>query len=430
MKNKNSMLGAVMEKIEAQAAAKEEFDKLEKRFNQEKYTWVDRNERLRLVALVCSYVFNLASAVGMLYMAKYISSWYTTNLIGQWIIGGIVTLAFEWAKRETSDRFWDDFFRSKKPSAQMFFLNFIVIFGMSLGSAIMGYNQITKDYSPEYQAQQSNERIKELKADKKAIQEEDKIHMANKNKAGETYVRSQRKVEANENRLAKIDETLEKEYAKLDQLNAEGKSNFDGSVTGGIYTILISIILFEFLFEICMRFMSMFDYKKHKELKVALSLANGTRNAERGTPSPIETELLKEDTPSQKGDSHPAATPPKGAIPARGEGPEPDRFKQVVTNQINTLQSELIEVKELVKEQVKRSTANEMERGTRNAERNEPERKMERQAPKKVKQKPKQNGTPKWVKKAQVMQKNGSSYGEIAAKVGKSKTTVYRHLNK
>ena len=431
MKDKDLNLGTVMDSIEAQDMAMDEFNRLERRFNQQKYTWVDRNERLRLVSLVCSYVFNLASAVGMLYMAKYLSSWYTTSIIAQWVVGGIVTLAFEWAKRETSDRFWDDFFRSKKPSAAMFAMNFIIIFGMSLGSAIMGYNQITKDYSPEYQAKKSNERIEELKAEKAIIHDEDKTHMANKNSKGETYYKSLQKVEKNGSRIASIDEKLDIEYAKIEQLNNEGQSNFDGSVTGGIYTILISIILFEVLFEICMRFMSYFDYRKHKELKTKIAIVSGT-------PPPIsdiEKAIIQSSVkPTQNELPHPASSPLNGAIPIRGGDIELDRINQVMTNQINNLQSELVEIKDFVKSQAERSAANEMERQKeRNAEQ-ETERNAEQTKANKPERKPvpkrKQNGTPKWVKNAVKMKRDGMSYGEIAQKVGKSKTTVYRQLNK
>ena len=417
--NKDLNLGSILDRIQENEEEIQYFDKLERRFNQQKYTWADRNARLRLVSLVSSYVFNLVSAAGMLYMSKYIASWYSTNFIVQWSIGLIVMVAFEWAKRETSDRFWDDFFRSKKVHFGMLILNFVVIFGMSLGSAIMGYNQITKDYSPEYQAQKTTDRINDLIADKKVIQEADKSHMANKNSKGETYYKSLKLVEKNAPRIASIEDQINVERSKMDQLNEENQSTFDGSVTGGIYTILISIILFEFLFEICMRFMSYFDYRKHKELKTQIAIVSGTPPL----ISDIEKAIIHSSVkPTQNELPHPASSPLNGAIPIRGGDIELDRINKVMTNQINNLQSELVEIKDFVKSQAERSAANEMERNAEQTKANKTERKP---VPKR-----KQNGTPKWVKNAVKMKRDGMSYGEIAHKVGKSKTTVYRQLNK
>jgi len=276
------------EKQQEDAARDQEaLEKLQNRYGFN-LPFIYANATKRKVSGKASYFFNIVSALGLFYVVSLFLEVIHIpyfNYIG----AGLALLFFEWSKRYFSDSFWDEFYFNrielKKSILESLnlktgFINFILLFGLSLAGTAFGLYFYTTDASPEAIA---------LKLEIQEVKKSIAVHEGNQSfdeKHGVMRVQFQSETVLDN----KLYPKLEKLEAELAEAEAAGKTKGDTSEAGISYSVQRSkfrvwgavglSILFELLFEICMAFNSKFDFLKLKHL-----VRQRKKNSSSGGPS-------------------------------------------------------------------------------------------------------------------------------------------------
>lgn len=257
-----------MKRQEENEITTQEYESLRNRFDKNQ-PFVFAHARRRRISGGASYFFNVVSALGLFYVVALFLEVIPVPYLN-YIFAFAMLVAFEWSKRYFSDSFWDEFYFKLLDlkndvmgsiNFKIGFINFALLFSLSLAGTAYGLYFFTTDASPEAIALKVE--IQELKA---SIAEHES------NKKGN-------RIQWNSEQL------LNKElYPKLAQLEIElseaeasGRTSGDTTEAGISYSVqrsqfrvwsaVLLSILFEILFEICMAFNSKYDYRKMKLLE-------------------------------------------------------------------------------------------------------------------------------------------------------------------
>ena len=264
----------------AEQAAKR--DKLRKRFTNRfnnKQPFLIRNQQNRQWSAYLSYFFNLVSLIGLWYAAKVILEVIPIPYLN-YIIAAALLVGFEVIKRKYSDAFWDHWFATSKLHPVYFTLNFIILFGISLGGSVYGVYFVATDHSPEArfmgqsddpEAVALQDRVNQLDTEIKA----NRADQSNYNSAGEFYYNLQiteRNLSAEKQALT---ETLREKHGIYTLQNQDILTQWQMRRDFRAWSVVILTILFELLFELCMRFNSKYDYVLYQAL-VRSSVSNAT----------------------------------------------------------------------------------------------------------------------------------------------------------
>lgn len=247
--------------FEAQMKRQRRLERMNKRFGS--LPWLQRHAGTRQISGVASYVFNIASVIGL---------WYAVNvLIGPFlpvpylseVITTVLLVLFEITKRRFSDLFWDHWHQTYKPHIMYGAINFVVLFGISLvGSGFGVYFGVT-DTSTDAKQIGVND-------DPEAIALQDEItdidrkieqHSANRNSEGVIFWPSQKAIEKLEAQRLENKEILKSKYGVYEVKNQTILQEWKIRKDFRAYFIIGLTILFELLFECCMSFNSKYDYR-------------------------------------------------------------------------------------------------------------------------------------------------------------------------
>lgn len=273
MSSKDPKIGEKVASLFKQQNQQASFNRLDKRFNKLSNTWCERHQSVRVLAFITSWLFNFVSAAGLSYLVYHAAKSFSVPHQFALVFSVVFLVLFELLKRKTSDLFWDDFVETKTPNIGLGTINFVIIFGLSLAGTYNGYNQGTKDFSPEYQAQKTSEEIERIEGQILKLEKENKeVHQVTKDKSGQMRWNNEKMHTKNNERIAELNIQADQERAKLETLNTKHGTEFEKGVTLGIDTIIAIAIGSEIAFEFLMWFMSFFDFRKRLELALSLGI--------------------------------------------------------------------------------------------------------------------------------------------------------------
>lgn len=247
--------------FEAQMKRQRRLERMNKRFGS--LPWLDRHAGTRQISGVASYVFNIASVIGL---------WYAVNvLIGPFlpvpylseIITTVLLVLFEITKRRFSDLFWDHWHQTYKPHIVYGAINFVVLFGISLvGSGFGVYFGVT-DTSTDAKQIGVNDDTEAIALQDEIAEIDGKIkmHQENTNPEGVIYWPSQKAIEKLEAQRLENKEILKTKYGVYEVKNQTILKEWKIRKDFRAYFIIALTILMELLFECCMSFNSKYDYR-------------------------------------------------------------------------------------------------------------------------------------------------------------------------
>jgi len=273
-----------LKKAEDEAAMKTYKDGLSQRFDNKNLPFIIKNKKKRAISLVLSYVANIGSALGLMYVV--VVQLEAMPIYLRWAIAILFLVGFEMLKRYYSDEFWDEYHSTKAINIKNAFINFILLFGLSLAGTAFGLFFVAKDTDPGAAA---------LRMDIDAITTEIKTHTTNKNAAGEIYWPSQmalkglyKKRDQLNSQLSIASSTLPEQHQTTEYW--QQKSDFRA------WSLVVLAIILELVFEVCMSFMSRFDFNKFIAIE------------QLGTPTPLAASHQDNDMIQALSDKLAAAT--------------------------------------------------------------------------------------------------------------------------
>ena len=270
--------GAYLRQKEIQEQEQRQFEKLNNRFNGHNKPWHLRNKGKRIYALIFSYVFNLISLLGLgwAFTLGFELFGLQNKYIG-FLLAIPIMLLFEKAKRYFSDAFWDYYHAAKERTEDFIeriswsnaIMNFIVLFGISMAASVGGNYFMTLDNSPEAKylglgddpnASALLAEVEQKKAAYQAFIEDPNNH----NSKGVFYYKLLGQKDKMLSEIQAKEKLLNDQYGMVIVENEEIKDAWKLRTDFRIYFVLILTLLSEIFFEICMSFMSRYDFEVFK----------------------------------------------------------------------------------------------------------------------------------------------------------------------
>lgn len=267
LKNSNQFDPELAWKVEQEIQETEQQmkeDKLSSRFDarfNDKKSWVGKHAELRSYVGKLSYLPQIISALVAFKGGRVLMEWIPIPYL-DWIMAALMLLALEMVKRNFSDRFWDQFFATKRINWGAALVNFTAL-AISVFLSVFGYWFLHTDNSkeanlmglsgnPEAVALQDQERQIEAKIEK---------HQANVNEDGVIYWPSQKAIQKLEEQKAEISAILKEEHGIITLKNESVLKNWNIRMNYQKYTGVGITLILELIFEVMMAFCSFYDYK-------------------------------------------------------------------------------------------------------------------------------------------------------------------------
>ena len=265
---------------ENQDKKRRRFERYQQRFDKKNLCWYERNHSKKIIALVVSYVANIASILGLGYTVVIImQSFGVHNEYIAWALAVPFMALFEYIKRYFSDAFWDFYHSSIDKAKQTidriswpnFLINFILIFGLSLAGSVGGIYWFAKEKGPEakYIGLSSDPNASALLTEveeKKAAYDQFIKDPGNHNSKGEFYYKLLGQKNKMLDEIQEKEKLLDSQYGIIAIDNQEIKADWKTKTKFRIIAALLITIFFEIIFEVCMSFLSRFDYEEYKYL--------------------------------------------------------------------------------------------------------------------------------------------------------------------
>jgi hypothetical protein len=262
-----------MQQAEQEAKMERLSERFNKRFNKNQ-PFLVKHKETRAQSNWLSYFFNIISLIGLLYAVQELLTIIPIPYLN-WVIAVFLLVGFEILKRRYSDKFWDHYWSTSNIHYVYGVINFLLLFGISIAGSAFGMYFVTTDNAPEAKAIGINDDPEAVSLQERlsSIDEELSYHKGNKNEKGVVYWPSQKAIQSlSQERLA-VSETLQTKFGVFEVKNTQILSEWKLRKDFRAYAAILLTILFEFLFEVCMRFNSKYDYQlwiateKEKEKK-------------------------------------------------------------------------------------------------------------------------------------------------------------------
>lgn len=268
---------ATSEKMSFQDRLMERF---EDRFG-EKKNWFLKNKPNRQTAYLFSFLFNFISALAGYYGGKVIMEVIPIPYL-PWIGAAVGLILMERYKRVFSDKMWDYFWKYRKLDWSAFSAN-AILFTVSLGISAFGMFFLINDNSAEAKLMGSADDpeaqaiIAEVQ-DKRDMIEAKRADKSNYNSKGEFYWPLQQAEATLEKEIAKKEEILREKHGVYAVQNKDLLAKWSLRTGFRSYTSVIITVLSEILFELCMCFVSYYDWRVYAAMKRKRDRQNGQQN--------------------------------------------------------------------------------------------------------------------------------------------------------
>ena len=257
---------ATSERLSAQDRLIERF---ENRFG-EKKNWFLKNKPNRQRAFHFSFLFNLISAMAGYYGGKVIMEVIPIPYL-PWIMAAIGLILMERYKRIFSDKMWDYFWKYRKLEWGAFTAN-VTLFTISLAISAFGMFFLIDDNSTEAKLMGSADDpeaqiiIAEIQ-DKREMIKAKRADKSNYNSQGQFFWPLQQQEAVIEQEIATKEEILREKHGVYAVKNEDLLKKWALRTGFRSYTSVIITILSEILFELCMCFVSYYDWRVYAAMK-------------------------------------------------------------------------------------------------------------------------------------------------------------------
>lgn len=268
-----------MELAQQTATREQVLQKLDNRYNKNK-PFLQQHADTRQYAEYVAIFSHIVSIIGLFYGLKVV-----LEVFPLWVaiaLSIIILIGFEVLKHKYSDKFWDHWWATGKMHAVYFFINFILLFLISMGGSIYGMYFGALDNSPEAKQIGINDDPEAIGLKEQLAKIEDDIafHKGNKNSQGEVYWPSQQAIKKLEEQRTSITTTLQEKYGIYNIQNEQILTDWRTRTDFRVYALLLVSFLMEIIFEVCRRFISKYDYQ------VYLAIKKGATASPSPTPPP------------------------------------------------------------------------------------------------------------------------------------------------
>jgi len=255
-------------------------DKLSRRYGNVKKTFLEKWSRYVIPAKILSWVCNIASGLGLFYIVAMIFEDFPIPY-GNIIIAGLSLAGFEWCKREASDKFWDYYWMNGRSISWTRAGTNFGLFGISLVATLFGMHYLITETTPGAAEMDYSQNVVALDLREDIGEAEEKVAMimaekdalrakkSNYNSKGEFYhvhARTEQKLTdqatAIEATIAAMRTELKDKHGMVDIKNTEIVAAWEGRRDVRVSAALFSCLALEILFEICMGFLSLFDWRR------------------------------------------------------------------------------------------------------------------------------------------------------------------------
>jgi len=241
--------------------------KFAKRFAGEDLPFVVRHKDTAKISKIASYAFQVLSIAGLWYAVKVVLEFLPVPYLN-YVIATAALVGFEIVKRKYSDKFWDFWFAQKRIHFLNGAVNFLLLLSISMAGTLYGLYYAAKDGSPEakYLGLQNDpdavvlqEELRSAKADLVAFNS-DPANFVRGEVGGQMYYKLLDDRSRLSDRVDRLTQRLEAEHGVILMENEDIKAEWKTRTQSRIYGILGLALIAEFLFELCMRFNSKYDY--------------------------------------------------------------------------------------------------------------------------------------------------------------------------
>lgn len=276
-------------RIEQEAIQEERQQQLDKmsnrfdsRFNKQQST-ISKYAEARYWVGVLSYIPQIMSIIVAFKGGRVLMEWIPVPYL-EWIFAGFMLIALEVIKRRFSDRFWDQWFATKRVNFMAAGINFsallfsILLSGFGIWFLIGDNSEEAKTMglSGDPEAVALQDQIRQLES---SIAE----HRQNKNSAGKIYWPSQKAIQQLEAQKTELTTTLREQHGVIVMKNQGIMEQWMLRMNYQKYTGLGLTLLLEIIFEVMMAFMSWYDYRKWVVMRRMNSKGNSSPPTTRRT---------------------------------------------------------------------------------------------------------------------------------------------------
>lgn len=234
------------------------FDKFSEKTFYQKY----RNFWYFIIFL--SVLFNLLSLASGAYAVYDLSFKFVQNLWVAIIIALIILACLEKVKRYSSGEFWQVFWFKRKYAYGWLCLSLFCA-ALSIASSMYGTYEGTEDLGPGAELIATDSVAQGYRARIAQLEEENKGHQANKNKAGETYWPSQQTILENKAIIKDLEARAMQLETKLEGHNAELTTDYREELALTASFLMWLTFIFELLFEAAMAYIEYYRYRSFIE---------------------------------------------------------------------------------------------------------------------------------------------------------------------
>jgi hypothetical protein len=243
--------------------AAQETKRLTDRFGDK--SWSEANRWWRNTAEVTSYVVNFISILGAFYgvywVMSFVSPW--PALTAALSLGLLIGL--EALQRKSCDEFWDHKFRSGKASPGWMALK-LSLLGIAALASSFGTYQGTKDMAPKAEIITQDSTLAYLQAQADQLNKQIGSAQSNKNEQGVTFYHSQRAVKQLSAAQTRLIGSITDRITATDAKNQDIEQQQLATVEMVATITTLFYILLEIIFQLAMRYMSLYDYRLYLEL--------------------------------------------------------------------------------------------------------------------------------------------------------------------
>ena len=235
---------------------------LRKRFGAK--SWCEMNRKWKWGAAIFSYFFQVCSITAAFYGAYKLFSLIGAPAPAAVLLSIILLVLIEWAKRESSDHVWD--YRVSRGRFDWTYVSLsLFLFVASTAISGFGIHQGTKDFAPEASLIENDTTLSRLNEQLATLNRASEKASNNRNGRDEIYWPSQRAItkfaEGQNLAIAAIISRTE----NIDGENEKRLKQHRLTVGQAAMVALVVCILLEVLFEVCMMFRSLYDFRDYLE---------------------------------------------------------------------------------------------------------------------------------------------------------------------
>lgn len=236
-------------------------EKLRRRF--EKGDFCTQNKAWRFICSLVSYVVQILSALTCYYGVYYALNFVTSSPIFAMLFTAVLLIAMLWVQRESSDRFWDNFWQTSKIDYKWIVLSASIALISAAGSTFGIYKGIEENVA-EAAVITNDSTLLALQSNQDKIAQD--IALAQKTRwKGTVTSDSQKAIKSFAKTQSKLVEALLLRQSTVDGKNEVIEAEHKKDVFQAILFCVILYLLLELIFEVCMSFASKYDYIKYLE---------------------------------------------------------------------------------------------------------------------------------------------------------------------